>query len=210
MNDLCPLCSGKGIKIHNSRNRDYFQCENCTGIFVGSTAFLSAIEEKKRYDNHSDDITQEGYQKFVSPCVLSVLDNFNTEDKGLDFGCGRSEIIAKLLQQKGYNSIGYDPYYKPNSTALLHQYHYITSCEVIEHFNNPSKDFERLKSLLLPNGKLILQTNIYNSKIDFDSWWYKNDPTHVFFYTEQCFQYIQSYYKFKTLEIEKNLIVLSL
>ena len=209
MSSICPLCHSKGLKIHHSRNRDYYQCKQCTGVFVGKVAFLSANEEKKRYDNHSDDITQKGYQDFVSPCVLTVVNNFKTTDKGLDFGCGRSEVVAKLLQQKGYDTVGYDPYYKPNTYLLNSKYNYITSCEVIEHFNTPAVEFQRLKSLLLPNGKLILQTSILTSKIDFESWYYKNDPTHVFFYTQQCFQYIQSFYGFTSLEIENNLAVLS-
>ncbi len=210
MSALCPLCNGKGTKIHHSRNRDYYRCTNCTGFFVGAAAFLNPIEEKKRYDNHSDDITQQGYQNFVSPCVLAVLNNFMPEHKGLDFGCGRSEIVAKLLRQKKYSAIGYDPFYKDTPEVLSQKYHYITSCEVIEHFNNPAKDFKLLKSLLLPQGKLILQTNIYRSNIDFSTWWYKNDPTHVFFYTDQCFQYIHSFYGFNSLKIENNLVVLSL
>lgn len=206
---MCPLCNGEGTKIHHSRNRDYYSCTNCTGVFVGSTAFLTPTEEKKRYDNHSDDITQQGYQNFVSPCVLAVQNSFTDKHKGLDFGCGRSEIVAKLLQQKNYDIVGYDPYYKNNLAVFTQQYDYITSCEVIEHFNNPAKEFERLKSLLLPNAKLILQTNILQATIDFGTWWYKNDPTHVFFYTPECFQFIQQHFGFSKLEIDKNLIILS-
>ncbi len=206
----CPLCRNTGNLFYQSKKRNFFECTRCTGIFVDQANLLEKEEEKERYDHHSDDINNQGYRNSVNPTVSEILKNFTTTDKGLDFGCGKSEIVAKLLQERGYDIVGYDPFYKPQKETLQHKYDYITACEVVEHFNNPEKEFLLLKSLLKSRGKLILQTNIFTSNIDFGNWWYKNDATHVFFYTPQCLQFVGLFLDFNSIEIGDNLIVFSL
>ena len=49
-------------------------------------------------------------------------------------------------------------------------------------------------------------TNIYHDGIDFEQWYYKNDPTHVFIYTHDTFDYIKNEFGFSELVIEGNLI----
>jgi citrate lyase synthetase len=66
-----------------------------------------------------------------------------------------------------------------------------------------------LRGLLHKGAKLYLMTDIYDER-DFATWYYKNDPTHVFFYTKESFEWIQKAYNFQTLFIDKRLIVLSL
>lgn len=34
-------------------------------------------------------------------------------------------------------------------------------------------------------------TNMYSPEIDFNAWYYKNDKTHVFFYSDEAFNWIQ-------------------
>lgn len=40
-------------------------------------------------------------------------------------------------------------------------------------------------------------TDLYKSDIDFPKWYYKNDPTHVFFYSDEAFKWIQGHWKWK-------------
>ena len=167
-------------------------------------------DEKQRHDKHSDDIEDQGYQKFVSPIITAVENGYQTNDIGLDYGCGKTAIIQELLQRKHYNIVGYDPIYLPDETVFKSRYNYITCCEVIEHFYSPSNEFNKLATLLLPSGKLFLKTYLYNDTINFENWWYKNDPTHVFFYTEQTLEYIKSKFAFSNLKISKELIEFTL
>ena len=81
---------------------------------------------------------------------------------------------------------------------------------MIEHFYNPKKEFELLKSLLKKDGVLYLMTGIYSEEIDFSKWWYKNDLTHVFIFTKETFSFIKEKFEFKDMKIEKNFIRLSL
>jgi hypothetical protein len=164
--------------------------------------------EKERYELHDDNAEDAGYRKFVSPITSNILQDFSKEDKGLDFGSGTSQIITKVLQEQNYNIVSYDPYFHPYNGLLQKKYDYIASCEVIEHFYHPAKEFALLRLMLKEQGRLYLMTDIYDNSIDFEKWYYKNDPTHVFLYTKKTFEWIKKEFGFKSLEIEKRLIIL--
>ncbi|MEF8835931.1 MAG: methyltransferase domain-containing protein, partial [Candidatus Thermoplasmatota archaeon] len=80
--------------------------------------------------------------------------------------------------------------------------------EVIEHFHDPKTEFNRLKDLLLPNGRLYCMTYIYTDDIDFDSWGYKSDFTHAFLYQQETFEWIKENFGFSSLNIDGRLIEL--
>ncbi len=206
MKKICPLCETESKLFYEDTQR-YYKCQNCHGIFVSDEQLPDTKSEKERYELHDDDSEDEGYRKFVSPITSNIIKDFKAEAKGLDFGAGTSQIITKVLQEVGYDIASYDPYFHNYPQLLEKKYDYIASCEVIEHFYHPKKEFTLLKNMLKEAGKLYLMTDIYDEKIDFASWYYKNDPTHVFLYTEKTFEYIKKAYNFKKLQIEKRLVV---
>ncbi|QOP41521.1 class I SAM-dependent methyltransferase [Sulfurimonas marina] len=207
MNQTCRLCGTQAQFFHQDKQK-YFRCPTCKAIFTEQEDLPNESSEKERYELHDTEI-DEGYKKFVSPITSHVIKEFSKEDKGLDFGSGRSRVISKVLEEHGFSIESYDPFFSNKPQLLEQKYHYITSCEVIEHFYEPGKEFERIKSMLQEGGKLYLMTELYNDSIDFASWYYKNDPTHVFFYTKETFEWIKQHYKFSKLIIEKRLIVFS-
>lgn len=205
--NLCPLCSSIGEHFHKE---EFFLCPTCKAIFKNKNLLLDELKEKERYELHSDDLLDEGYQQFVSPIINSVFKDFKITDCGLDFGTGQSQIIAKLLQKNRYDVDVYDPYFAPLKENLNKKYEYITACEVIEHFNEPKKEFELLKSMLKEHGKLYCMTHLYDETIDFSKWYYKNDSTHIFIYQKETIKYIQEMFGFSSYFIDKRLIILSL
>jgi len=200
---LCPLCSSKSELFYKE---EFFQCSTCKGIFKNPKFFLDENKEKERYELHSDDAEDVGYQTFVSPIKKSVMDDFTKEALGLDFGSGSSQIVAKVLQSEGYVVKIYDPFFAPILENLKEKYDYITSCEVIEHFNNPHKEFVLLQSLLKEDGKLYCMTHLYDESIDFSKWYYKNDPTHIFIYQARTVEFIKNNFGFSDFRIDKRLI----
>ena len=50
-------------------------------------------------------------------------------------------------------------------------------------------------------------TNFYNDSIDFEDWYYRKDPTHVVFYTEQTLEAIAVMMTW-SIEIPANNVVL--
>lgn len=187
----CPLCSGNSSFHLTFRQIDYYRCLNCNGIFLNPAHMLTPEEEKKRYELHNNDVNDPKYQKFVMPLVESVQKNFSKNQIGLDFGCGTGPVITKLLKESGYEVSQYDPFFYNDKKSLTRQYDYIICCEVIEHFSNPRKDFNLLRDLLRPGGKLYCMTEHLDDNVDFSGWYYKNDPTHLFFYHRNSYEWIK-------------------
>ncbi len=205
----CPLCHSKAEVFISIKGKHYFECNLCGGIFLDNNYYPDYQKEKERYEEHNNDVNDLGYQNFVNPIVSNVLKDFSAEHSGLDFGAGTSPVISKLLNDKDYKIKQYDPFFHNHPDLLNISYDYIACCEVVEHFYKPDEEFKLLHNLLKTNGKLYLMTSVYRPNIDFKLWYYKNDPTHVFFYTETTFEYIRRNYDFSGLRIDNNLIVLS-
>lgn len=175
------------------------------GIFKARKFLPTPMEEKERYELHQNDITDVGYQNFVSPIINAVKNNFYTDSIGLDFGAGTGPVISKILNDDGYKVRQFDPFFFNDINALQLKYDYIICCEVIEHFHSPNKEFELLKKLLKPKGHLYCMTHIYTKEIDFINWYYKNDNTHVFIYQSETLMNIKASYHFSSLTIVDRL-----
>lgn len=202
-NSHCPLCNHQGEKFYQDM---FFRCTNCKAIYIANALLLNPSEEKKRYEQHNNDVMDVGYQNFVSPITKAVLRDYTTNSFGLDFGSGTGPVISKLLSDKGYSLKQYDPFFNDDKKLLEDKYDYIVCCEVIEHLHTPAKEFALLEKLLKPNGRLYCMTQPYKEEIDFGSWHYRNDSTHVFFYQELTFQKIKDMYDFSSVIIDDRLI----
>ncbi|MBU1215847.1 class I SAM-dependent methyltransferase [bacterium] len=208
MKQNCPLCSHEATLFYQNTD-NYFQCKECHSLFVDTNARPNIKQEKERYELHSDDVEDKGYQNFVSPMTSAIMQDYSKQSRGLDFGAGIGPIISKVVQDRGYNIKQYDPFFHNYPELLKEKYDYVASCEVVEHFYHPHKEFGLLKSLLDEDAKLYIMTDLYDESIDFAKWYYKNDSTHVFFYTKESFGWIQKEFGFKSLQIEKRLVTLS-
>lgn len=205
----CSLCSEKMIFFYATHHKEYYFCTNCVSISLDKDKRLSAENEKKHYENHENDVNDLRYQKFVSPIVNGILQDFSTKHKGLDFGSGTGPVITKMLTDKNYEINTFDFYFDNNQEVLKKSYDYIACCEVVEHFFNPKKEFELLFDMLKKGGKLYCMTEMYSMSSNFDTWYYKTDPTHVFFYSKKTFEWIRKEFGFSDVTFDGRLIVLT-
>lgn len=203
----CPLCGKETELFCNYKTRIYYECTNCKGIFLNPAQYMNEENEEKHYRFHNNDVEDKGYQGFVSPITSGIRNDFKTTDFGLDFGAGTGSAVSKVLEDNGYQIKQYDPFFHNHPGLLEAQYHYIACCEVVEHFHHPAKEFKLLRKLLLPEGKLYIMTHLYDSEVDFTSWYYKNDHTHVFMYQKETMEWIAQTYGFSRVIIDKRLIV---
>ncbi len=202
----CALCGTRTTLFSVTHQKKYHICSTCKSISLHPSYFLSNTNERKRYEAHNNDIHDIGYQQFVSPIVNAVVRDFLPKDSGLDFGSGSGPVITAMLRKKHYTIQTYDPFFDPNEAALTTTYDYIACCEVMEHFYDPHKEFSLLFSLLKPNGRLYCKTKLFSPTVEFDSWWYKNDPSHVFFYSETSLIWIKEHFGFSDVTVTKDLI----
>ncbi|MFO7863703.1 MAG: methyltransferase domain-containing protein [Salinivirgaceae bacterium] len=203
----CPLCNADSTIYTNLKNKTYYACPQCKGVFLDPNALPNSGAEKERYANHNNDINDEGYRNFVRPLVDAVTQACAPGQLGLDFGAGPGPVVSTMLQEQGYSTVLYDPFFHNNPKVLERKYDYIISCEVIEHFFHPAREFSLLHSLLPLHGKLFCMTSVFFEHIDFASWYYKNDATHVFFYRPQTLHFICEKFAFANVHVDQNLII---
>ncbi len=207
MDNYCALCNSDSEIFCQKPKHLFYKCTNCEGIFRPQNTFLTLQEEKAHYQNHNNDIFDIRYQAFVSPIVNAILHDFTSEGKGLDFGSGTGPVISKMLMDKGFKVQNYDLFFANEPSLLKEKYDYISCCEVMEHFHQPYKEFDLLKNLLLPKGKLYCKTEVFNNQKPFENWYYKDDFTHVFIYQPKTLEWIKKEFQFSDLIIKEKLIV---
>lgn len=183
----CPLCQTSLIQKISTH---FYDCLVCRALVREETSLLSPDDEKTQYELHNNDVNDKRYQEFTSPITAHILEHFTEKDKGLDFGCGPGPVIASMLKDRNYDISLYDPFFSSGKESLARKYDYIACCEVFEHFYRPGEELRRLSGLLKPDGELLIMTLLYHDDIDFNSWSYPRDPTHVILYRKETFNYI--------------------
>ena len=203
----CILCgSPETLSLYRERNHRFLECTICSSVFRDPATFLNREEEEKRYLTHNNDVEDPDYRQFVSPLVTAVLKDYPEPITGLDFGAGTGPVIAHMLNEKGFKIELYDPFFHPDTSVLNRPYDLIVCCEVIEHFHRPLKEFKLLHSLLNPGGKLYCMTDPLPKITSFADWYYKEDPTHVIFYSEENLNHIKRAVGFSGVSISNRLI----
>jgi 2-polyprenyl-3-methyl-5-hydroxy-6-metoxy-1,4-benzoquinol methylase len=170
------------------------------------TARILPQAEMGHYDLHENDIFDIRYRDFVSPIFEQVMHYSNRESKILDFGCGPGPVVSQMLKEAGRQTIQYDPFYCNDTSVFDFKYDVVFACEVAEHFYDPSVEFRRLCEILNPEGYLIIQTLMAN-QVDFATWNYRMDPTHVVFYSGKSFDWIAKKMKLRIVNIDAPRLV---
>lgn len=159
--------------------------------FCRSEAQLSPEQEKAVYDQHQNNPDDMGYRQFLGRLATPLVERLPTGPlDGLDFGSGPGPTLSIMLEEMGYNMAIYDPYFAPDPSVLTRQYDFVTCTEAIEHFNQPAKEWGLLLSMIKPGGWLGLMTKLATDAEAFTRWHYKNDPTHVSFFSRDTFRFL--------------------
>ncbi|WP_318488449.1 class I SAM-dependent methyltransferase [Photobacterium leiognathi] len=198
---LCPLChSEQHVLFAEDKNRSYFRCQQCALIFADPNAQLTPEQEKAVYDQHQNNPEDMGYRQFLSRVATPLVERLPANaSEGLDFGSGPGPTLSIMLEEMGYNMAIYDPYFAPDPSVLTRQYDFVTCTEAIEHFYQPAKEWGLLLSMIKLGGWLGLMTKLATDADGFKRWHYKNDPTHVSFFSRDTFRFLA---KRDDLEVE--------
>jgi hypothetical protein len=112
----CHICDKPTESFkHEKTNITYYYCEACEYIFKSPECYQDLSTQKERYNLHENDENDPGYQAYFQrflDFILPLLDKPNT---ALDFGCGRSSLLASLLKKEGIDCDYYDPIYHPDT-----------------------------------------------------------------------------------------------
>ena len=190
MSANCPLCHELSEHFLNVEQKDYFRCPECALRFVDPTSRLAQDDEHAHYLHHENEVDDPRYRAFLARLADPLQQVLAAGSRGLDYGCGPGPALAAMLREAGHERSIYDPYFANDTGPLSATYDFITCTEVAEHFDDPATEFQRLDSMLEPNGVLGLMTCFQTTDERFAAWHYRKDPTHVVFYREETFRWI--------------------
>lgn len=191
----CPLCDALNIKLFYQEKRDYYQCLNCFMVFVNPQQFLSLDDEKAMYDRHNNSPYDLSYRKFLSRLFTPMMAHLTINKHGLDFGSGPGPTLSVMFEEAGHSMSLYDKFYAPDQQVFTQQYDFISSSEVVEHLHKPGEELQRLWSCLKPGGILGIMTKRVLDYEAFVRWHYKNDPTHICFFSIASFQWLADHWQ---------------
>lgn len=187
----CPLCHRPGAPLFfEDRRRRYHRCDQCRLVFVPPGQRLGPDAEKAEYDLHRNSPDDAGYRGFLGRLFEPVCQRLGGEGSGLDFGSGPGPTLSIMFEEAGYRMRVYDPFYAPDLSAFEYSYDFITATEVAEHLHYPGRELERLWQCLRPGGLLGIMTKLVIDRNAFVQWHYKNDPTHVCFFSRETFRWV--------------------
>jgi len=203
---FCPLCHSESIQpYYQNKGVGYLSCPRCALVFMSKTHHLSDTEEKLRYDAHQNNPDDKRYQAFLSQVFNPVIDHLNKQGldfskvgaKGLDFGCGPGPTLSLMFEKQGHQVNLFDKFYANNPAVFEQSYDFITATEVVEHLSAPNVELHRLFGSLKKGGVLAIMTQMMDDKTDFSTWYYKNDPTHICFFSKNTMRYLAKKWRAK-------------
>ena len=203
----CPLCAQNSLqKYFQNKQRVFLQCSTCRLISVPADYHLSPADEKAQYDKHQNNPKDLGYRKFLSRTFDPLIKQISFDSIGLDFGCGPEPTISHMAKEYGIKVSNYDLYYFNHAELLEKHYHFVTMTEVIEHLADPYPLLTQINNLLKSGGILAIMTKRVMNQQAFSSWHYKNDPTHICFYSLETFQWLALKLEWRLEIIDKDVV----
>ena len=206
--EACRLCGSLDLSQVVSANdhRQYMRCNNCFLIFVDASFHLTREQEINRYRQHNNGIDQPGYVGFLDRVVSPTQSFIKPGMVALDYGCGPTPTLCKLLEKERIACHNYDPLFDFHHT--LSSYDFIFATECLEHFYHPAKELKAISELLNPHGYLGIMTERWKDLDGFSTWYYKKDPTHVCFYHQHTFQYLCRHFGFWTVYDDNSRVII--
>lgn len=211
---MCPFCSSERFELFFRDalhlKRDYLLCADCGLVFVPAKQHLSIENEKIRYDFHRNDIADAGYRGYLNRLAGPMIKRLSPGSEGLDFGSGpgRVPVLAGIFAEAGHAMDTYDPIYAPDTGALSRRYDFVAATEVVEHLRMPAKTLGVMWDLVKPGGWLGILTQFLPEKTRFGGWRYKDDPTHICFFSAPIFERLAASWNAALNIVEPGVILL--
>ncbi|MDH5545853.1 MAG: class I SAM-dependent methyltransferase [Gammaproteobacteria bacterium] len=204
----CPLCnSTQSAHFWRDKRRNYVICSQCELVFVPVAEHISPTQEKKQYDMHQNSPNDTRYRQFLSRLVNPLRRRLPDRSKGLDFGSGPGPTVSVMLEEMGHQVTLYDKFYAPDTAVLRYEYDFITCTEVVEHLVNVGQDLDTLWGLLTTGGILAVMTKTHEGRERFSQWHYKNDPTHIVFFSKATMKYLANHWQASLELIEPDVFI---
>ncbi|MEW6184554.1 MAG: class I SAM-dependent methyltransferase [Thermodesulfobacteriota bacterium] len=198
MSRPCRLCGHPAIQVYED-DRPFFACNICGLIFSDCLISTEAAEKhyQDQYKNAFDwDKEALAFVAMINQCKHSPEPSSLSV---LDYGSGGG-FLTEALRRKGFTVDGYEPmiHGEFEEGKYSRNYDVVILNEVLEHLPDINKTFDLIYDLVAPQGIMILKTLLTDSLINdpehflqlFKAWWYKDDPTHISFFSSLTFEFL--------------------
>lgn len=189
--------------------KDTYTCCECGLVFKDPNTFLNHDAEVARYSTHQNNENDSGYVNFLKRLVDPLTNFLPPSFNSIDFGCGPGPTVSKLLAELGGKTENYDPNFFPDGQLLIPEFYDVVTCtEVVEHFKRPLQDWDQLVELVKDGGILAVMTQLITEDINYEKWWYKNDPTHVVFYAPETINFLSKKYEMELIYSDNKSVLI--
>lgn len=202
----CSLCGGEEIREYFSeKDRVYWECLQCSLIFLDSDHHLDGEQEKARYQSHQNHPEDLEYRKFLMRLAAPLMEKIPSSSEGLDYGSGPGPTLSLIFQENGHRMGDYDPHFSPGREPFNRTYDFISCTETVEHFYRPGREFLKINQMLQPGAWFGVMTEMLEKRTDFSEWYYRRDPTHVCFYGRKTMDWISQWLGWEAEYPAKNI-----
>jgi pseudouridine kinase len=208
----CPVCASEHVHPVTNSRRIFFRCGFCG--FSWSDSIPDEETSRARYGLHRNDERNEGYMSFLSRIIDRALAYTGMSCRGMplrviDWGSGPNPLGVKLLNQRGLESVPWDPFFASERTPPDAAFDLALCIEVAEHFMHPRHDFHDLARVLKPGAWALMHTHISPVEDEeFLRWWYIEDITHISFYSEKSLQILAAMASLSLINLEEGKIAM--
>jgi SAM-dependent methyltransferase len=194
----CRICRNPSYLVFED-TRSFFACNVCGLIFSDCLISPEAVEKHYK-DQHSNTFD---WMKEANGFMESLRNMGSAvplmSQSILDYGSG-SGLLSEAFRKIGFKVDGYEPmlHGEFNRESYSETYDVIILNEVIEHLEDINKTLDIIYNLMAANGvvfiKTLLTDQIINDPKNFEEsfkrWWYKDDPTHISFFSFLTIEYL--------------------
>lgn len=216
----CPFCSSQNISRYKQRSDELWVliCSDCELGFVEKyPQNLQDLYELDYYEKGSslnDDSQSIGYSDYTKIDYsyflwsIALVSLTNAKDSIFDLGCSNG-LFLDLAKMHGFNTLsgveynldyanicrekGYDVY----SQSFIdidfdksEKFEIVTAWAVLEHIPELNDVFEKIKSILKPDGLLLFEVPCLIFDEAADSYWLNSSLEHIYYFTEKSFKNI--------------------
>ena len=229
--EKCPFCGGINSPLKRFHDRNYYRCSRSSLIYMerfcsdntdyGLNYFFDDYKKQygKTYLEDFENIKKMSHKR------LQIIKQYIKSGTLLDIGCAYGPFL-KAADEAGYiaegmdvsgdavkyvnNELGIKAYTSDFSEEGKHEnvsYDIVTMWYVIEHFKNPEKVLDKVKSILPEGGILAFSTPNYegiSGKTNADKTLLRSPDDHYTFWSIKSAEYILKKNGFKILKINNT------
>lgn len=197
----CPMCQGTqtGFEFKSRAGYDIARCQTCRLAFTDAR---QAPPPQTLYPHfeQSDSAAQKGARSALSVFTLQrakLVESFRSSGRLLDYGAG-SGSFARFMAGRGFEAVGLEPYSlgttldEPHLKLVqapltqvkdsLGKFDVITLWHVLEHLEQPVALLSELRSMLTPDGVLVVSVpnfSSWQSTVFKGGWFHLDPPRHL-------------------------------